>query len=65
MSVRRPPLWVSLPQHAHVGESLKVGAGLTEPAPDVFDVANFEALSDKRVEVDGAFGPRPRLLLRR
>ena len=41
-------------QHALVGESLQVGAGLTEPAPDTFDVADPEALSDKGVQVDAA-----------
>ena len=41
-------------QHALVGESLQVGAGLTEPAPDAFDVADPEALSDKGVQVDAA-----------
>ena len=41
-------------QHAFVGESLQVGAGLTEPAPDAFDVADPEALSDQGVQVDAA-----------
>ena len=41
-------------QHALVGESLQVGAGLTEPASDAFDVADLEALSDKGVQVDAA-----------
>jgi hypothetical protein len=40
--------------HAPVGESLQVGAGLTEPAPDAFDVADPETLSDKGVQVDAA-----------
>ena len=43
-----------LAQHALVGEALQVGAGLTEPAPDAFDVADPEALSDKAVQVDPA-----------
>ena len=41
-------------QHALVGESLQVGTGLAEPAPDAFDVADPEALSDKAVQVDAA-----------
>jgi hypothetical protein len=41
-------------QHAFVGESLQVGAGLTEPAPDAFHIADPEALSDKGVQVDAA-----------
>jgi hypothetical protein len=41
-------------QHAFVGESLQVGAGFTEPAPDAFHVADPEALSDKGVQVDAA-----------
>jgi hypothetical protein len=31
-----------------------VSAGLTEPAPDAFDIADPEALSDKGVQVDAA-----------
>jgi hypothetical protein len=42
------------PQHARVGESLQVGAGLTESAPDALDVANPEALSDQGVQGDTA-----------
>ena len=41
-------------QHPFMGESLQVGAGLAEPAPDAFDVADSEALSDKGVQVDAA-----------
>jgi hypothetical protein len=43
-----------LAQHALVGETLQVGAGLTEPAPDAFDVPDPETLSDKGVQVDAA-----------
>ena len=43
-----------LAQHALVGESLQVGAGLTEPAPDAFDVADLEALPDQGVQLDAA-----------
>src|SRR5688572_26271591 len=42
------------PQHALVGEAFQVGAGLTEPAPDAFHIADPEALSDKGVQVDAA-----------
>jgi hypothetical protein len=35
--------------HAPLGESLQVGTGLTEPAPDAFDVAHAESLSHKGV----------------
>ena len=41
-------------QHALVGESLQVGAGLTEPTPDAFDVADPEALPDQGVQLDAA-----------
>ena len=41
-------------QHAFVGESLQVGAGLTKSAPNAFHLANLEALSDKCVQVDAA-----------
>ena len=39
-------------QHALVSESLQVCAGLTEPTPDAFDVADSEALSDQGVQLD-------------
>ena len=42
------------PQHSLVGEAFQVGAGLTEPAPDAFHIADPEALSDKGVQVDAA-----------
>jgi hypothetical protein len=34
-------------QYALVGEPLQVSAGLTEPTPDAFDVADPEALTDQ------------------
>jgi hypothetical protein len=46
-------------QHALVGESLQVGAGLTKSTPDAFDVADHEALSDKAVQVDAAGDVEP------
>ena len=44
----------SVSQHALVGESLQVGAGLTKSTPDAFEVADPEVPSDKAVQVDAA-----------
>jgi hypothetical protein len=41
-------------QHTLRRESLQVGARLTQPLPEAFDVSDTESATDKAVEIDAA-----------